>query len=279
MIPRRSATSPDPSTASSTRRPVTARSSRQICPDADLISIRVADSQGTLLEGEFLEAVRAVAELVIRDARGLPGGRPIDVLNLSLSYYHETPEDGQFDQTLVRYLVAARRHGCAVVCSAGNDATSRPAFPAALWRWPDAEFVVDDPSDAAPHLSVGALNPNGKTVALFSNIGRWVRVYAPGAAVVSSAPPLNGGTQAGTRNDRFGLRRETIDPDDYTGGFVMWSGTSFAAPFIAGLLAERIADGLIDGTADTSVAARVSALEKAGSRALREWDGHRRAPA
>ena len=72
---------------------------------------------------------------------------------------------------------------------------------------------------------------------------------------------------------------ETIDPDDYTGGFVMWSGTSFAAPFIAGLLAERIADGLIDGTADTSVAARVSALEKAGSRALREWDGHRRAPA
>ena len=116
-------------------------------------------------------------------------------------------------------------------------------------------------------------------MALFSNIGRWVRVYAPGAAVVSSAPPLNGGTQAGTRNDRFGLRRETIDPDDYTGGFVMWSGTSFAAPFIAGLLAERIADGLIDGTADTSVAARVSALEKAGSRALREWDGHRRAPA
>jgi hypothetical protein len=31
--------------------------------------------------------------------------------------------------------------------------------------------------------------------------------------------------------------RETIDPDDFSGGFAVWSGTSFAAPVAAGELA------------------------------------------
>ena len=139
------------------------------------------------------------------------GGRRIDVLNLSLGYYHETPEDELFDRTLSELLTVARRLGCAVVCSAGNEATDRPTFPAALWNWAGSDFRVEEPVDAAPHVSVGALNPNG-SVALFSNIGAWVHTYAPGAAVLSTSPPFNGGVQAGTRSDRLGMRRETIDP-------------------------------------------------------------------
>ena len=113
----------------------------------------------------------------------------------------------------------------------------------------------------------------------FSNVGDWVRVYAPGVAVVSSAPPLNGGIQAGTRNDRYGLRRETIDPDDFTGGFVIWSGTSFAAPHIAGALAEIVGVGLMDGSLDELPGPRAKALRKAGAQLEKEWKGTTRAPA
>lgn len=222
---------------------------RQLAPEADIVAIRVADSQGELLEGEFMMAIRGLVkgmDLPLED-----GGRKIDVINLSLGYFHETPEDGLFDHTLSEFLVAARRRGCAVVCSAGNDSTDRPTFPAALWAWNDAEFMVDDPSDAAPHISVGALNPNG-TMALFSNVGEWVRTYAPGASVLSVSPAFRGGLQAAVRDDRYGYRRETIDPDDYSGGFALWSGTSFSAPYVAGMLAAAITERVMSGTESES---------------------------
>jgi subtilisin family serine protease len=41
-----------------------------------------------------------------------------------------------------------------------------------------------------------------------------------------------------------GRTRESIDPDDYTGHFAVWSGTSFAAPVLAGQLATLLANGL-----------------------------------
>ena len=236
---------------------------RQVCPEADIVAIRVADSQGSVLEGEFVVAVRSLVKwMALAPAKG---GRQIDVINLSLGYYHETPQDEWFDQTLSDLLVAARKRGCAVVCSAGNDATDRPSFPAALWGWPDADFVVADPADAAPHVSVGALNPNG-TMALFSNMGPWVRTFAPGAAVLSSHPGFVGGVQAGTRDDRSGVRRETIDPDDFRGGFAMWSGTSFAAPYVAGMLARAIATDSMAGTLGKA-SKRVSVMKDAAAAA------------
>lgn len=216
---------------------------RQLSPEADLVSIRIADSMGNVLEGAFLLGIRSLVKWMLTEPRD--GGREVDVINLSIGYYHETPDDGLFDQTLAELLLRARRTGCAVVCSAGNDATDRPSFPAALWGW-GPELDVPDTKSAAPHVSVGALNPNG-TVALFSNIGPWVKTYAPGAAVLSCFPALDGGMQAEVRNDRGDLRRETIDPDDFVGGFALWSGTSFAAPYVAGMLSARVASALMSG--------------------------------
>jgi subtilisin family serine protease len=95
---------------------------------------------------------------------------------------------------------------------------------------------------------VGALNPDNRTVALFSNIGSWVKTYAPGSSVLSISPAFEGAVQAGTKDDvRIRgdlLPRASIDPDDFTGGFAVWSGTSFAAPYVAGAIAHRFAQAL-----------------------------------
>jgi subtilisin family serine protease len=92
-------------------------------------------------------------------------------------------------------------------------------------------------------VSVGALNPNG-TDAMFTNAGPWVRTYAPGASVVSTTPPFQGGWQPMARTEAYQRIRETEDPDDYTGAFAIWSGTSFAAPLVAGRIASALASAL-----------------------------------
>ena len=132
-----------------------------------------------------------------------------------------------------------------MVCSAGNDATSRPSFPAAFGPWRGGGGPVKPDPTVLPVISVGALNPNRKTDALFSNVGNWVRTYVPGAAVMSTMPRFQGGLQPMARTTAFGRVREAIDPDDYRGGFGVWSGTSFAAPIMAGKLAAAILGRLV----------------------------------
>ncbi|MGN6127590.1 MAG: S8/S53 family peptidase, partial [Humibacter sp.] len=229
----------------------------QADPDSNIVAWRVVEPDGTVNEDELLDALSGVAQLVTDEAKG-DGGQRLDVLVLSLGYYHETPQDGLYDITLYQLLAAIGRTGTIVVCSAGNDATDRPQFPAALWDWPgaDGDSIVHPSDDSTPIISVGALNPNG-TVALFSNDGPWVRTWAPGAAVVSTMPPVNGGLNAEGSRWFEGERRSSIDPDDFRGGFAVWSGTSFAAPVVAGRLAAAI-DGLGPATTPEERRARAA---------------------
>jgi subtilisin family serine protease len=67
--------------------------------------------------------------------------------------------------------------------------------------------------------------------AWFSNFGDWVTAWAPGVDIVSTffhhngpAVPIGG-----------------LDPDNYT-GWAEWSGTSFAAPQVAGSIAKRMCE-------------------------------------
>ncbi len=212
----------------------------QACPDADILSWRVMPSEGPIAESDWITALAQIAELVRRHWAGEPGGRVIDVLSMSIGYYHETPDDLLFDPTLYAILEDLSRHGTVVVCSAGNGATSRPAFPAAFSPWSDGTGPVDADPHCLPIVSVGALNPNLRTDALFSNAGPWVRAYVPGAALVSTMPPFQGGLQPVARTRAFDRVREAIDPDDFRGGFAVWSGTSFAAPLLAGRLAADL---------------------------------------
>ena len=190
----------------------------------------------------MVNALRGIAELARRHRDHEEGGLAIDVFSLSLGYYHETPEDLQFDPTLYDILRLMGECGVAVVCSAGNDATARPMFPAAFAPWEDKKGGVQATKKVVPVVSVGALNPNG-TDALFSNAGPWVRAHAPGAAVLSTIPPtFEGGLEPAARTEAYQRIRESIDPDDFGGGFGVWSGTSFAAPLFAGMVAAQLVD-------------------------------------
>jgi subtilisin family serine protease len=83
-----------------------------------------------------------------------------------------------------------------------------------------------------------------------------VNLYAPGTSVLSVFPSFEGGLQAGSRNDRAERRRQSLDPDDFDngdeGGFAVWSGTSFAAPFVAGSVAAKLAPRLMRPSAVSS---------------------------
>ena len=100
-----------------------------------------------------------------------------------------------------------------------------------------------------------------------------MKTYAVGASVVSTSPAFEGGLQAMARADIGTRRREDEDPDDYRGGFAVWSGTSFAAPFVAGRIAALLTSGLMTGTRPVAAApAAVSAGLAAAKEAVDGFD-------
>jgi hypothetical protein len=242
---------------------------RQLAPDSQVLSVRIMHPDAIVYEGDLLYALQQI-QCQVDD-----GTRRVDVISLSLGYFSETQEDATYSATLQTVVSGLTGQGIAVIAAAGNFATTRRYYPAA-WAAQAAE------PDHAPVLSVGALNPN-ESQASFSNGGPWVRVWANGAAVVSTFPTvINGGLLPASRMamPSTGLAatsppacREPLDPDDYCDGYATWSGTSFAAPELAARIAAQMTAGAESdpedlGLADAGPAAAlhrtVSALESLG---------------
>ena len=213
---------------------------RQKCPDAKILAVRVIQGDGVVAEADLLDAL---GMLWLRHRAALAeqqADRLVDVVSLSLGYYHEQYGDRAFDPFLLAPLRALARLGVTIVTSAGNDATVRPMYPAAFAPWPKGP--IKTPSrDELPVIAVGALNPD-ETIALFSNEGPWVSAYRPGAALLSTLPRIDGSQspRAEVVSASAYLFRSTIDPDDFRSGFGIWSGTSFAAPILAAELAAEL---------------------------------------
>lgn len=197
---------------------------RQSCADADITAVRVMDSDGVVPELMLTDALTGLG-VVQTD-----GAMPIDAVVLSLGYYSETGDDVTYTAGLRPLVLALAACGVAIFCAAGNDSTMQRSYPAAFAEAPEFKD-----GSHLPMASVAALNPDA-TIALFSNEGDWVNAEAPGANLVSTAPRS---AQGGWTQDTYFVgpahtRRGTVDPDSFVGGFCTWSGTSFAAPVLAG---------------------------------------------
>jgi Subtilase family len=224
---------------------------RQLCPDADILAVGLLHADGIATELDLIEALAKLRDeaAAFIDSGGRQGRR-VDVVSLSCGFYPEDTHDPNL-VLLQTVLSDLGRLGIAVVASAGNDATSRPMYPAAFAPHKTGPVPAPEPG-AVPLVSVGALNPDG-TVALFSNSADWVLDWELGAALVSTMPQLDyGRNSVAATSDPVRGGRQCVDPDRFTGyngggGFGQWSGTSFAAPVLAGRLAQFIAADLADG--------------------------------
>lgn len=219
---------------------------RQGCPQASILSLPVMHATGAVVEGDLHEVL---ALLLLRHVEGQETGNAdlvVDVLSLSLGYYHESPADEITDQQFHALVAAFVERGVVVVAAAGNDSTDEPLYPAGFTA-PLATSASTATLDALPIASVGSLNASPASVALFSNAGTWVNAYRPGAAVVSTMPtnfqgPGGASTSVAAPGGAAPTTRPrgTMDPDDFSSGFGVWSGTSFAAPILAAEVAARL---------------------------------------
>jgi Subtilase family len=222
---------------------------RQVVPDARVLAIRVMHSDDIVYEGDLICALTMLVNRIVL-AEASDSDQMVDVISLSLGYFSESPPDETLNSALWPLIKALLGMGVVVVAAAGNYSTSRMFYPAAFAQQPA-------PASHVPVISVGALNPNGSK-AVFSDAGRWVTAWAAGGAVVSTFPTdINGSRTPELRLPAHPAnpmppgvslpdRREALDPDDYSGGWGVWSGTSFSAPLLAAHIVRSLLEGLAD---------------------------------
>jgi serine protease AprX len=184
-----------------------------VAPNANLISIKVSDDAGATT---VLDVIYGLQFAVQHQAQ-----YNIRVVNMSLD--SATPQSYKTDP-LDAAVEAAWMHGLVVVTSAGN-------------RGGDSDAVQYSPANDPYVITVGGVdengtaNPSDDTIASWSSRGttqdglQKPDVYAPGAHIVSVLAP----------NSAFADNNCGCLVGN--GQYIQTSGTSMAAPMIAGLVA------------------------------------------
>jgi thermitase len=143
----------------------------------------------------------------------------VDIVNLSLGGFTADDQPAPVVQMALETVLANKDR--VVVAAAGNDGQSgRPFWPAAFssagQAWSDQVLAV------AAH--------DGNGVCAWSNTGPWVTLTAPGQDVASTY---------------------IVHSPAFATGWATWSGTSFAAPYVAAAIADQLAScGTVTAAAD-----------------------------
>lgn len=125
----------------------------QVAPGAQILPIRVLDSEGT---GELNDVVQGIDWAVAQGA---------DVINISFG----TPDNEPLLQAAIARAYAAN---IVIVAASGNSNSNSEVYPAAY----------------SQVQAVGAADPLTGELAIFSNYGSWVDVAAPGQFVRGAGP-------------------------------------------------------------------------------------------
>ncbi len=137
--------------------------------------------------------------------------------------------------------LAVKYPGSMVVASAGNDNTGDLCYPAAFSQ---------DAALASRVVAVTALDATGQ-LASFANFGPWVTACTLGQRIRSIY--VSGTESPASEQDG---QPETFAAPSYA----QWSGTSFAAPIVAGAIAQYMINRLGKGTQVTAFAAWAAVL-------------------
>ncbi|HET7246279.1 MAG TPA: S8/S53 family peptidase [Streptosporangiaceae bacterium] len=174
---------------------------RAMAPRADVIVGNIFKTAGSALESDFVRELDRALDL------------GVDIFNLSITA--PTLKDRPL-LAFARWLERAQQYkGVVCVAAAGNSGQQLPSWPAAC---PEV-------------VSVGALAADWRSRAEFSNYGGWVDVYAPGRDIVNAFA---------TGSYQCYVDPYANDPPRKFYGMARWSGTSFSAPMVSGLIAARM---------------------------------------
>jgi serine protease AprX len=191
-----------------------------VAPDAELLSLKLATTDGSTDVSQVIAALDWVAQHPV-----LPNGTRVRVINLS---YGTDSAQGYQSDPLAAAAENAWKHGIVVVTSAGNGGTETGR--------------VTDPAIDPYVLAVGAADSGNKvngwapkrtTAASFSSVatGRHADLVAPGTSLVSLRAP---GSYVDTNNP------QGLVADDVSGKLFRGSGTSMAAAVVSGSIADLL---------------------------------------
>jgi len=189
---------------------------QQIVPDARIEVRKELDSNG------FAHELRVARRLVHEVRKGLEAGQHVIV---NLSFGAETADDERPVALGVALEIIdeqSREAGLetVVVAAAGNFGHDRPCYPAAF-----------------PTVTAVAALTQGMLPAEWSSRGAWVDVSTIGEGVRSTFVP-------GTESPSLDYDFEEFPHN----AWALWSGTSFAAPQVAGAIAKIAIDGGVTPT-------------------------------
>ncbi|WP_206787646.1 type VII secretion-associated serine protease mycosin [Amycolatopsis sp. MtRt-6] len=162
--------------------------------------------------------LKTLAEII----RGIADRREADVINMSVDNCR--PATGSItegEQQVQAAVHFAAQAGIVIIAAAGNATDTCPQNDQPDARKP--KTIVTPPWFADDVLSVGAIDESGG-VAPFSVRGPWVGVAAPGTRIIS-LDPAEGSSSLANLTFENGDKASEIQ------------GTSFAAPYVAGLAA------------------------------------------